>query len=504
MNKLLRFMATVFCSFATLTVAAEDIHEGERLFLEGQKSFHSKDTVKAKQLFTEVIQLNPSHFLAHEFLALIFEESKDFEKAIEHLKRAIENLQSIDAQNRFERLQILFFHQGRLFFSISKFDEAEKSYKAALAFHKPFAALNHSLGFLLYQQSRYLEAEHFFYNAYQDIQKSKNAGDHALFQSTAYYLGEIYARLGWNHSALLSLNQAEAGASWEVRHTAWKIHAEINQPRFWLNAEVNAQFDSQPFIPTQNGEPPRQFASESAYGTLGVLRGGWTSAVGQPWIYSIQSKIATKHQFNVKNYDYTSLELIPKLQWWNKKDFAMEGQYSLQPFFLKPESFVLERFAHGPGLSFSFFPDPRWIWKIALQHEFESQVSRTAVSVQKEGPDLQWAPQVLYAFQFNSQFYAHTFESDFSRAWSAAIHTNVKAGAQWYSFIDSSASNRKDKIFFIEGIGHYFINERFSVKSSVQWRGSSSTRLQFNYDQWLLSIGFIFNLNSFEKNRLAF
>lgn len=329
-------------------------------------------------------------------------------------------------------------------------------------------------------------------------------------QAINYYLGELYARLGFSRYAIAMLRQTEYGDSWELRNGAWRVHSELNLPSWYVTLGSFAQYDSNVLLLPLNTGLPIVYTSQAAVGGLLTANGGWQSSPARPWSYGADGAFYINQHFNatLKEFDVLDFGGDAWVTWWNQRDWSFSVRYDINNALTNSSAYTTFQRTHGPQISANYAPFQRWNWEVGMGYRYNTfpgddlagpnrRSGHTYVGFGKatlKAPNPRLRPTFGYTFEAdategeNFQSRAHIFQAEAD--WRLFAKTHLIAGLG-FSLLEypNHLTGRHDSI----RQARLAFNQIFSA----HWLGlfdftqiqETSTDTQFSYSRTIVTGG---------------
>lgn len=318
--------------------------------------------------FEKALKWDPRNFVAVEYLSSVYERKGDLSNAIATLARA----KHMAPKSRWGHIN---FQIGRLYLVSKNLERAEVYLRLAQDEGGPITAVFYTLGYLLYLEERFFEAEHYLHEArMRATRRTALAPEREMIQAINYYLGEIYARLGFTQYAVLTLRGTELGDSWEVRQAAWRVHSEINHYSYYVTLGFFGQFDSNVVVVPVNGALPTEFSSQGGFGTVLTANSGIQTSPAKKWVAGLDGTFYLNNHINktLAGFDVLNLGVDAWVNFWNQENWSFLGRYDFNDVLNDRKSFSKFQSTTGPLLSANYFPFQRWNWEAGAQYRMNS------------------------------------------------------------------------------------------------------------------------------------
>jgi tetratricopeptide (TPR) repeat protein len=319
---------------------------------------------ESEKHFLAALTKDPRNFVAMEYLASLQERRGDLTGAIAWLAKA--KHMALKGRWGAENFQI-----GRLYMLLKNYVRAEAYLRLALDEGGHLTATNYTLGYLYYLQERYFEAERYLHEAKMRAQRrSALTPEREMLQAINYYLGEIYARLGFVQYSVLTLRATEYGPSWEVRNAAWRVHSELNQFATYLQLGVFGQYDSNVVLLPTNQDLPTEFSTAGGYASVLSVTGGLRTTPARKWMAGLDGAfyLNTHANTTLAGFDVMNFNPVGWFAWWNLTDWMFTGRYELNHSLTDRHAFTTFQSSHGPTVAANYFPFQRWNWEFGFQY----------------------------------------------------------------------------------------------------------------------------------------
>ena len=318
--------------------------------------------------FQKALEHDPRNFVALEYLASTSERKGNLQDAIAYLAKA----KHLAPKGRWGQIN---FQMGRIYLGLKNYERSEIYLRLALDQGGQATATNYTLGYLLYLEKRWFEAEHHLHEArMRALRRTALPVERQLIQSIDYYLGEIYARLGFIQYGVAMLRDTEVGDSWEVRNGAWRVHSELNHPMWYATLGLFGQYDTNVVLVPIGGVLPIDFSSQSALSSVFTTNAGWQTSPAKSWVGGIDGSSYLNNHLNntLGAFDVLDFALDLWGSWWNQRDWAFTLRYDLNDALTDRSSFSRFQSDNAITVSANYFPFQRWNWEAGFQYRSDN------------------------------------------------------------------------------------------------------------------------------------
>jgi len=324
----------------------------------GIVQLNAKRFDSARDHFERALRKDERNFVAREYLAAISEAQGNYDAAVEQLARA----KHIAPESRHG---VLNFRIGFIYFRQGQVDRSRAYLLKALEQKAVATHAYYLLGQMSFREKNYVEAEKYFHeSALLSRRFGARAAERELTQATYYYLGEVYARLGYFDSASTSLARAEPGESAEIRNAAWRTHSEVNQARWTAGAGLFGQYDSNVLVLPVDALLPDEISSQSGNSAVFTAFGDWTSPRYREWSVNAGTEFYWKTHLDsaLRAYDVLNFHFDGGVSRYSGEDWRVDAKYSFDRTLADRLDWYTYQTTHGPDLSVQFTPHQRWKW----------------------------------------------------------------------------------------------------------------------------------------------
>ena len=470
----------------------------------GIVSLNSQSFDEAIKHFEAALKQDPRNFVALEYISSTYERRGDFNMAIGFLAKA----KHLAPKGRWGQIN---FQIGRLYLALKNYERSEIYLRLALLQGGQVTAVNYTLGYLLYLEERFFEAEYYLHDArMRAIRRTALIPERQMIQAIDYYLGEIYARLGFLQYSVVMLRGTELGDSWEVRQGAWRVHSELNKMNFYLTLGEFGQYDSNVAIVPVGGTLPVDFSSSSSFGNVLTLNTGWQTSPAKAWVFGVDGMGYWNTHFNntLGPFDVLEFGLDGWANYWNRHDWSYVARWGYTDILTDRSNFTQFQSTTDLSLSANYFPYQRWNWEAGFQYRIDgftsdlptgpdrrsghTYVGFTRISLKAPNPRLR--PTFAYTFEANAavgenfQAKNHIFllEAD----WRLFSKTHLIGGVTFEkSYFPNNVQGRRDTVQQLKiGVSQLFSDHWLGLINMTQI-GDESTLPSFSYSRLVMTGG---------------
>lgn len=454
--------------------------------------------------FEKALEKDPRNFVALEYIGSTQERRGDLKTAVAYLAKA----KHLAPKGRWGQIN---FQIGRLYLTLKNYERAEIYLKLARDQGGQLTAVNYLLGYLLYLEERYFEAEYYLHEArMRAIRRTALPPERQMLQAINYYLGELYARLGFVQYAVTTLRETEVGDSWEVRQGAWRVHSEFNRMSYYLTLGSFGQFDSNVVLVPSGGSLPVDFSSQAGMGTVLTTNGGWQTSPARKWVFGIDSALYLNDHLNqtLVAFDVFDVAFDAWVNYWNRKDWSLVARFDFNDAFTDRRKFTRFQTATAFTISGNYLPFQRWNWETGFQYRINNfatdlpsgpdrrsghtYVGYLRASLKAPNPRLR--PTLGYTFEAdetegdNFQARNHIFLAEAS--WRLFSRTHLVGGLQLTkSAYPSHINGRDDSTLQAKlGFNHIFTPHWTGILDITQLE-DTSTLVDFSYKRLIVTGG---------------
>ncbi len=185
------------------TRAMAELHRAEKLSdkepeihnLFGLAYLQLTETEKAKKRFERAIELDPEFSEAHNHLAVILIEQKQYDQAVIHARKAVENLNYTTPERAYHNMGIAYRRKGDL-------NAAIKSFNKALLHNSNFVMSRNELGQILMEKEKYRQAASVLKPASATCDASPKGAWRDECSQAYYNLARVYVKLRKRNQAV--------------------------------------------------------------------------------------------------------------------------------------------------------------------------------------------------------------------------------------------------------------------------------------------------------------
>lgn len=486
---------------------------------QGALDFHEHRDAEAEKRFDAVLRRDPENLLAVEYLAVLSERRGNLKLALDWLKRGANIAGPI-------RHAYLEYHVGRLLVQEGRLEESLD----ALAIAETSAVMperfyaTYLRGYVLYKLERFREAEEHLHlakgqldelAAFMSRKHKKPIFDLPDARTTAqairYYLGEIYARLGFVRYASSLLHEAEYGENRDIRIGAWRIHSELNKPSWYAALGFYTIYDSNVSILRLENDFPIAVSRVDAGTGLFAFKGGWRSEPLRPWSYGIDATAQTNLLLNrdLRDYDLTQLAVSPWGAYWNGEGFSAELRADLEGQFRDRLQFSGSEYLQGVDLSVRYFADQRWNWEAGTYYRVSGFSSPLEVlgaanwgsygKLSMVAPNPAFRPSLRYAFEMswpglsllNYQSHEAALGFDFDVDSAAKFVFKGDLAGRVYFFTDEKFPGT-DRFLKARLAFNWMLSRQWALAGETSWLGDYRDAAESSFERLRGSVGVLY------------
>ncbi len=470
----------------------------------GIVSLNSQKFDEAIKHFETALKKDPRNFVALEYISSTHERRGDLNLAIGFLAKA----KHLAPKGRWGQLN---FQIGRLYLTLKNYERSEIYLRLTLDQGGQATAANYTLGYLLYLEERFFEAESYLHSARQRaIRRTALIPERQMIQAIDYYLGEIYARLGFVQYSIVMLRGTELGDSWEIRQGAWRVHSELNTWGYYLTLGEFGQYDSNVAIVPVGGTLPVDFSSSSSFGNVLTFNGGVQTSPAKTWVFGLDTQAYWNTHLNqtLGPFDVLSYGLGAWANYWNRQNWSYVARMEYNSILTDRANFTQFQSTSTLGISANYFPYQRWNWEFGFQYRINgfttdlptgpdrrsghTYVGFTRIGMKSPNPRLR--PSLGYSFEadategenFQSKNHIFMLEAD----WRLFAKTHLVGGLTFEkSYFANSVQGRRDTVQQLKlGVNQFFSPQWMGMISLTQI-GDESTLGQFSYSRLVMTGG---------------
>ena len=459
---------------------------------------------EAEKRFKTALNHDPRNFVAMEYLGATEEGRGRFQEALAWYVKA----KHAAPEPRWGEIN---FQLGRVYLYLKNYERAELYLKLAVEQEGHSTASQYTLGYLHYRQGRYFDAhEHLRHAKERVLRPAARLSERAMLQAINYYLGEVYARLGFTHYAISTLRETEHGESWEVRNAAWRVHAELNKSSFHLRLGTFLQFDSNTILLPSGSTLPSELSTAASVSNITTVDGGWQSSPTKRWSFGVDGSFYLNSHFDqqLAAFDVLNLAGDTWVGYWNQHDWSIKGWYDFSHALTDRNEYTAFQTLHGPAFSTTYAPFQRWNYELGLKYRFNSYAddlttgpnirSGTSyvafLSVGLKAANPRFRPSFGYTFELNDangiNFDArlHTLHAEAN--WRLLTKTHVVGSASWgiHLYPNHLAAREDTQTEFRIGINH-LLTERWMLLANMVQLDNDSNLPDFEYSRFTFTTG---------------
>ena len=116
---------------------------------DGNQLMQRRNNTAAMEKFRQAAELNPDDYLVQYFLAVVYREENDFDKALEAVNR------SIEINSEYSKSQLV---KGKIYLKLKNYEEAQAAFEKAIQLDETYIDAWNNLGNLFYSIKKYDEA----------------------------------------------------------------------------------------------------------------------------------------------------------------------------------------------------------------------------------------------------------------------------------------------------------------------------------------------------------
>jgi len=515
-----QLLCSIAVSIVVFLAAAESYakltsDEVEILTVKGQIEVNAGRLDSAKGIFKQLQADNPKSVIAAEQLAHIAELEGDFEDAI----RIYSESKKFQPRSRLGNIN---FYIGDLYIKLGHPRVAREYFLAALRQGSDPAATNYYLGYTLYLLGRLREAEGTFFNAWVLMKQKKKPltkSDELVWQRLNYYLGELYASLGFPRYSNSHLNVSEKGTEASVSSMSKQLKEMLDRTVVRGSLGFLLQYDSNALaLPRQMASP---WGTRTRKGFANILLANITAQTGSASRFGAGGEY-TFYLSRHPREDLGGVDTLTNMagvwaSWWNRNDMEVRTRYDFNYTLIDRHAFRHYITTHSPQLAWSYFPDHRHLAEATYTYrinEFPDD-PENAVDDRRSGndhvvtlkgsfaaPNPHYQPFAQYTFTAsdtsgrNFDSLSHMLElgssywlSDFTKATASAAY-----GIS--NFPDYNALvKRADKIIqFHFNLTTPVTNSLLALVEIYHTKNFSNVSDVYTYKRFTFSVGAVYNL----------
>lgn len=470
----------------------------------GIVSLNAQKYEEAIKHFEKALEKDPRNFVALEYIGSTHERRGDLRTAIAYLAKA----KHLAPKGRWGQIN---FQIGRLYLLLKNYERSEIYLRLALDQGSQLTAVNYTLGYLLYLEERFFEAEYYLHDArMRATRRTALPPERQMLQAIDYYLGEIYARLGFVQYAVTMLRGTEVGDSWEVRQGAWRVHSEFNHMNWYLTLGLFGQFDSNVVLVPDGATLPVDFSSQSSLGSVFTVNTGWQTSPAKKWVAGVDGSFYLNNHLNTSlaPFDVADFAVDGWLNYWNREDWSFLGRADFNDALTDRHSFTRFQTATALTVSATYLPFQRWNWEGGFQFRSnnfatdlpngpdrrsgQSYAGFFRASLKAPNPRLR--PTLGYTFDvdqtngqnFQSRSHILLGELDW-RLWS---RTHLVGGVQFAKTSYPNHINGRSDTILQEKIGmNHLFTQHWTGLLDITQLEDTSTLTEFSYKRLIGTVG---------------
>lgn len=464
---------------------------------------------QAERHFKAALDKDPRNFVAMEYLGAVEEGRGRLDEAIAWYVKA----KHAAPEGRWGALN---FQLGRLYLFTKNYERGEIYLRLAIKEGGHLAASNYTLGYLLYKQGRLLESHYYFQKARERaLRPAARAEERAMMQSIHYYMGDIYARLGYAHYAIANLRETEYGPSWEIRNAAWRVHSQLNRSDFRLAAGTFVQYDTNTILLPNGRTLPGELSSQGGISNVTTAEAGWASSPAKAWSFGVDGSlyVNTHADQALSTFDVLSLGGDLWVNYWNRRDWIFAARYDLAHALVDRNDYTTFQNTHGPGVSASYAPFQRWNYELGLNYRLNNYPDDLSTGPDRrngtayiaflrvglKSPNPRIRPVFGYTFELddtvgdNFDNRMHTLSAE--AAWQVFTKTHLIGGVSFgkHSYPNHLTGRSDTRTQFRLGATH-IINEHWQLLVDMMQLDNSSSNDDFDYSRFTFTTGAMYRL----------
>jgi tetratricopeptide (TPR) repeat protein len=461
--------------------------------------------------FKKALEKDRRNFLAMEYLASVQERRNDYRGAIGWLAKAKHLAPAA-------RSGLLNFQIGRLYLVMGDRERSAIYLRLAIEQKGHLTAAHYLLGYLYYKDGKFFEAhEHLNKARMSALRIGSREAEREMLQAINYYLGEVYARLGFNQYAIVLLRQTEVGDSWEIRNAAWRVHSELNHPTGYLNLGLFGQYDSNvAVLPIDETIRPVEFSSGDSLGSVLTVNAGYQTKPAKRWVLGIDGGLYLNNHFRnqMAEFDVMQFSGAAWVNFWNLRDWSLTARYFFDHALVNRNAFSTYQDMNGPMFIADYFPFQRWNWSLGFQYRLNSFATDPPIAgpdrrsghtyvgfatLSLRAPTPRFRPTLGYIFEKddaqgqNFQSNTHTLFGDAD--YRLFERTHLLAGLK-YSFatFPSSIQGREDTAAQAHLTINYIADRHWLYVFDLTQVGVGSTNMFYSYKRMVVTTGVTYHL----------
>ncbi|MBI3541673.1 MAG: tetratricopeptide repeat protein [Deltaproteobacteria bacterium] len=339
---------------------------GEALKKAGSLKEHGRNQ-DAERLYNEAITANKDDYRAYEGLASIARARGDLREAIRFLEKA-------RAHSPPDHVGAVCIQMGSAYCQLGDWAAAERVYREALAAHSEPVSTQYGLGFALYKQRRFRDAEDAFHEAERGLERNPDSPGLRDFRTwfepmLRLFLAQCYVELNFPRYAIVEAEQATAASSSakiedDVRKTAWKVEDRFDEPFRRVGFRFTGLYDSNVLSPYTTVVDLDGHHAPSSAAAAPAVELYLASSPTRRWSYGFQyALVNTLHPASeperVDHLDTISNTPTAWIAWWNLRNMEFKLFYDYVHVMQDSNAYALYLQSHGPQLSWRLFWDKR-------------------------------------------------------------------------------------------------------------------------------------------------
>ncbi len=506
------FFATLATSAAPTTPNAAVINKLAKVeykLTQAIAAYEQGEYAVAEKQLQAILELDKKNYIAHEYLALINERNEKLSDSVNHLSQARKLAPK-------KRRGFICYHLGRLYTNLKDQEKAIEALQCAIQYDAFLVASNYSLGFLYYSNHRYREAEAYLYKAWLLARDADATEVEKKYQqSIAYYLAEISARYSRDVQAIRFVDEVEAGSSFEIRNTAWRLKSELGNAGFAADVGAYLGYDSNVVLLPNSSILPTDFASKAAITNTVVGNVAYQSSLTSPFQWRVPVTVYVKNNWHLDlgGYDVLYMHASPEIAWTNRRDYRLQVNYLASNSIVDRKNWYRFHTNHGPDVSITYTPYDRWRYRLGARYLMNDFTFDLPV-----GPDRRSGAQLSIYGEAVLDALNPRFRPRIALDYTVDATLGQNFQAKWYRGLLGLESNiterllvdvsgryalgdyvnhlqdREDALLEFSVVGSYTLKSDLRFICNFSYINQTSSLRVFTYERFIFSSGIVYTL----------
>ena len=506
------FFATLATSAAPTTPNAAVINKLAKVeykLTQAIAAYEQGEYAVAEKQLQAILEFDKKNYIAHEYLALINERNEKLSDSVNHLSQARKLAPK-------KRRGFICYHLGRLYTNLKDQEKAIEALQCAIQYDAFLVASNYSLGFLYYSNHRYREAEAYLYKAWLLARDADATEVEKKYQqSIAYYLAEISARYSRDVQAIRFVDEVEAGSSFEIRNTAWRLKSELGNAGFAADVGAYLGYDSNVVLLPNSSILPTDFASKAAITNTVVGNVAYQSSLTSPFQWRVPVTVYVKNNWHLDlgGYDVLYMHASPEIAWTNRRDYRLQVNYLASNSIVDRKNWYRFHTNHGPDVSITYTPYDRWRYRLGARYLMNDFTFDLPV-----GPDRRSGAQLSIYGEAVLDALNPRFRPRIALDYTVDATLGQNFQAKWYRGLLGLESNiterllvdvsgryalgdyvnhlqdREDALLEFSVVGSYTLKSDLRFICNFSYINQTSSLRVFTYERFIFSSGIVYTL----------